>query len=155
VLTSSYTLDDRTEPFIKEIYRIIELVANDGLTFNLSVDKTHVLPNESLSITFKVTNTNVDPMNFNLKSTQTHDIYIKNTSKENTNEAVWNWANQQTFKDTQNNRALPGNSSSELSYVWNCLDNQGNRVSGQFAISAELLSWPGGITKDIIVTVDN
>jgi hypothetical protein len=151
---NSSALYNSMQPFIEEIYRITDLIINDGLSFELSVDKTVVSIGESLTMTFSVTNTKTQPIDFKLNSTQTHDIYIKKLDLTSADTNVWNWANTQAFENINNYRTLGGEATTSFVYTWNCQDNKGTHLQGQYSVSAELLSWPGGITKPIIISVE-
>jgi hypothetical protein len=152
--TNSSALDNSMQPFIEEIYRITDIIINDGLSFELSVDKTVVQIGESLMMTFTVTNTKTQPIDFKLNSTQTHDIYIKKLDFTSADTNLWNWANTRAFENINNYRTLGGETTTSFVYTWNCQDNKGTRLQGQYSVSAELLSWPGGITKPIIISVE-
>lgn len=151
---NSNALDNSMQPFIEEIYRITNLIIHDGLSFEFTVDKSVVPTGENVTMTFSITNTGTQPIDLLLHSTQTHDIYLKRLEFTATDANVWNWANTRAFENTNNYRTLGGEAISSFVYVWNCRDNQGTRLQGHFSLCAELLSWPGGITKPIVISVE-
>ncbi|NOY58849.1 MAG: hypothetical protein GXO75_07930 [Calditrichaeota bacterium] len=139
---------------IEEIQQIKERILNDGIKFELTLDKTQLAENDSVQITLTMSNTTDRPIELTFSSSQLFDIIVYDKPGSNQRNIVWNWAHNLGFLMVITKHTLASDEPLSETLVWRGQDNEGKRVHGTFYITGKFMSPRGGETQAVQIKVD-
>ncbi|MCH8955044.1 hypothetical protein IIA28_06970 [candidate division KSB1 bacterium] len=146
VHTDGISVPENLARIIQGILELISKVTGYGLQFDLRLSQSQINPDESVEMTLLVTNVSDRSVRLRFESGQVFDfLAVKEPVVGDGPEfLVWNWAHGKAFTlqiwtlDIQ-----PGEAKS-YQVTWDGRDNNGDALTGRFAIRAVLVSIPGG-----------
>ncbi len=156
VQTDAFDIPANLAVIIEEIQQIKERILEDGIKFELKLDKTHLAENDSVQITLTVTNTTETdkPIELTFSSSQLFDIIVYDKPWVDQRNIVWNWAHNLGFLMVVTKHALAPDEPLSETLVWRGQDNEGKRVHGTFYVSGKFMSSRGGETRAVRIQVD-
>jgi hypothetical protein len=139
-----------SDNIVAEIDDIIHRLADNGLDLRLIVEKQ----SGTFIFTLDVLNSGKQPLTLSFNSMKTHDIIVRDPSRNGPEATVWNWAKDFVFAQVAQQHILAVGQTLRYKHVWDGRDNQGTEVKGTFAVSGHLLSTPGGITRALPIFIE-
>ena len=139
-----------SDNIVAEIENIIHRLADNGLDLRLIVEKLC----GTFIFTLNVLNSGKRPLTLSFNSLKTHDIFVRDPSRNGPEATVWNWAKDFVFAQVTQEYVLAVGETLRYKHVWDGRDNHGTEVKGTFAVSGHLLSTPGGITRALPISVE-
>ena len=97
VRTDAFDIPANLGILIEEIQQIKERILNDGIKLELALDKNYLVENDSVQITFTITNTTDKPIELIFPSSQIFDIVVSKSLGYDQRQVVWNWAHNLAF----------------------------------------------------------
>jgi hypothetical protein len=154
VNTNNFNAPDNLNRVVEEIHRLIDRVVNDGLAFDLTTDKQVLKKGESVAMTLTLTNTSSKTLTLVFNDAQIYDFVIKKRAAADQDSLVWNWAHDRLFAQALASLTLNPKEKHAYTQAWSGQDNHGNPVHGTVLLNAELVSTPGGSTRQVEITVE-
>ena len=154
VQTDAFDVPANLAVIIEEIQQIKERILNDGIKFELTLDKTQLAENDSVEITLTTTNTTNKPIELTFPSSQLFDIVVYDNLRADQRKIVWNWAHNLGFLMVVTKHALVPDEPLSETLLWRGKDNEGKRVHGTFYITGKFMSSRGGETRAVRIQVD-
>ena len=154
VRTDAFDTPANLAVIIEEILQIKERILNDGIKFELKLDKTHLAENDSVQITLTMTNTTNKPIELTFPSSQLFDIIVYDKPWADQRRIVWNWAHNLGFLMVVTKHTLAPDDPLSETMVWRGQDNEGARVHGTFYVSGKFMSSRGGETQAVRINVE-
>jgi len=146
VHTDGISVPENLARILHGILELVSTVTGYGLQFDLRLSQSQINPNQSVDMTLLVTNVSDQPVRLGFASGQVFDfLAVKEPVVGDGPEfVVWNWAHGRAF--TLQIWTLDIQPGEEKSYqvTWDGRDNNGDALTGRFAIRAVLVSIPGG-----------
>ncbi len=146
VNTDGFSVPENVSRIIQGILELVSKVTGHGLQFDLRLSQSQIRPDENVEMTLLVTNVSDRSVRLRFDSGQVFDfLAVKEPVVGDGPEfLVWNWAHDKAFTlqiwtlDIQ-----PGETKS-YQVTWDGRGNNGDALTGRFAIRAVLVSIPGG-----------
>lgn len=150
VTTNGFSIPSDLENVLSEIQRIEQVILKDGLEFVLVVERTKLSAQEPVSLLLKVTNTSEKTIILKCNSAQSYDFLATSNTKRFTDAVVWQWSATRVFAQVLTQFALAPNETRTFSAVWSGAD----RPTGTLFFYGKLLSWPGGVTRPVMIEIN-
>ena len=154
VQTDAFDVPANLAVIIEEIQQIKERILNDGIKFELMLDKTQLAENDSVEITLTTTNTTNKPIELTFPSSQLFDIVVYDNLRADQRKIVWNWAHNLGFLMVITKHTLMPDEPLSETLLWRGQDNDGKRVHGTFYVTGKFMSSRGGETRAVRIQVD-
>ncbi|NIA30774.1 MAG: hypothetical protein GWP06_12790 [Actinobacteria bacterium] len=127
---------------------------NDGIKFELKLDKTQLAENDSVQITLTMSNTTDRPIELTFSSSQLFDIIVYDKPGGDQRKILWNWAHNLGFLMVITKHTLTPDEPLSETLVWHGQDNEGKRLHGTFYITGRVMSFQGGETQPVQIKVE-
>ena len=131
---------------IQGIVDLVSRVTGHGLQFDLQLNRSQIKTGENVEMTLLVSIVTDQPIRLRFESGQVFDfLAVKEPVVGDGPEfIVWNWAYDKAFTlQILGFNIFPGETKS-YQVSWDGRDNNGDALSGRFAMRAVLVSIPGG-----------
>ena len=132
-------------------------IGEQTLSIRLELDSDQINAGDEIAFTLFVTNENENPLSLLFNSGQIFDFYaIPEQESDNSVEPrvfSWNWAHGQAFVQVIQELELKSGETRSYQVTWDGRDNEGNSLTGELVIGAELISVPGGRPKHERLTI--
>ncbi len=154
VTTDEIAAPSNLKGIVAGLNALIEKIKNNGLELTLALDRNQSGREDSTAMTLTVRNVLSRQLTLRFRDGQIFDFSAAQTvPQSNEEKIVWNWAHDRAFTQALWDMVLEPGQTEAYQVVWNGKSNDGQVLSGEFRIRAELVSLPGGATRPETLTI--
>jgi hypothetical protein len=146
------------QAIIDEINHLMALARETAPKVSLHIDQSSIVAGDILGLKLTITNASSQPMTLNFSSSKLFDFMVEPVSAEiqngdNTSQGSWQWSDDRYYSQVTSQIELATTASRSYSVTWNGRGNDGEQLTGQYAVMAKVTSVPGGVSPQQIVNI--